>query len=80
MTKLAWNVQFQTTPEKTVFVTGLLPLAASIEMTEHINGYGRDTCITIQNDAAMVSTELPAFIAACLHDAMRKRRISVAWR
>ena len=79
MSKLTWNVQFQTTPETTVFVTGLLPLAASIEMTEHINGYGRGTCITIQNGAAMVSTELPAFIAACLHDAMQRRKIPVTW-
>ena len=74
-----WNVRFQSTVEATKIVTAFLPLAASVEMLEHIKGHGCGTCITIQDDAAMVSTELPIGVSACLHDAMQRLNIPVAW-
>jgi hypothetical protein len=74
-----WNVRIQSTADATGIVTAFLPLATSVEMLEHVSDYGCATWITVQDGTAMISTEIPVGIAACLHDAMQRRNIPVTW-
>jgi hypothetical protein len=76
----AWNVEFRSSGEGTEYVTSLLPLSASCEIMKHIVGHGRGTCITIQNGAAMFSTEVPCAVACHMYESALRLGIPVNCR
>jgi hypothetical protein len=66
-------VRFHPTGGATERVTSLLPLAASCELMKQIKDHGgRNTCINIQDDMAMVSTEASLATSCYIYEAMQQ--------